>query len=380
MSANLYTASRLKVLRECLRKHLYKYVLRIRMPETDVSAFGTWGHKALEAWYREWQKCADQVTAEQLQTIRLAAALDVVRTAPIHPVDRVKLGVLVRAYDARWGGENWEILAVEVEFRYELGGYLIGGKIDALIRDRNDGRIYVVEHKTTGLDVSHGSAYWEKLAIDTQVSIYVDGATLLGHEIAGCVYDVIKRPAHELLLATPIEKRKFTVGKGCKKCGGSAKCGEVEKGRGYYIVSFPPEPEKQIECDGCAGTGWKLDKEGKPEAPRLHSHQRDRDETLEEFEERLIEAIAENPDASLLRGTVVRLDHELPRMREDLIEQIKVERHSDLHGLWPRNPESCSRYGRLCEFFDACVGRESIDNQLRFPRSDTAHPELAAAA
>ncbi|HVY79856.1 MAG TPA: PD-(D/E)XK nuclease family protein [Steroidobacteraceae bacterium] len=370
--SELYTASRLKVLRECLRKHLFKYVLRIRLPETDVMAFGTVGHKSLEAYYAEWK-------ASGPSDKRLLAALDVIATSSLSAFDRVKLGLLVRAYDIRWGGEPWDVLAIEVEFRYELGGYLIGGKIDAIVRDQRDGRIWIVEHKTTGLDASYGSAYWEKLAIDTQVSVYIDGATVLGYEVAGCVYDVLKRPQHEQLRATPLDKQKFTDGKGCKTCGGSAKAGAVEQGRGYLIVNFGSVVEKPA-CADCKGTGWKCDAEGNPQAPRLHANLRATDETIEQFEQRVLEIVAASPDAFLLRGQVVRLESELPRMRDDLIEQIKIERAADLIGAAPRNPEACARYGKLCEFFDACVGRESIDNQLRYPRTDSAHPELVAAA
>jgi hypothetical protein len=354
-----------------MRKHYYRYVLKLRTPDTDASAFGNAGHRALEAWYREWM--------DGNLEARLPSALSAVdQSHDLTPFDRVKLVTLVHAYDARLGSEPWQVLGVEVEFRYELGGYLIGGKIDAIIRDLAGRRTYVVEHKTTAMDTSIGGAYWEKLAIDTQVSIYVDGATVLGHEIAGCIYDVIKRPLHDQLLATPTEKRKLTTGKGCKKCGGSAKAGAVMQGRGFYTVSFTTVDE--IKCEDCAGTGWKLDRDGQPEAPRLHSNQRDVDETLDAFETRIIEAIAENPDAFLMRGVVVRLDAEIPRMRDDLIEQIKIERMADLLGAAPRNPESCAKYGRLCDFFDICVGRASADNEQLFPRSDTAHPELVAEA
>lgn len=362
MPDELYTSSRLKTLRECLRKHLYKYVLRIRTPATDVMAFGTVGHSALEAYFRAWQTGAD----------RLAAALAVVAASALSTFDRIKLRTLLCAYDLRWGSEPWDVLAVEVEFRYELAGYLIGGKIDAIVRDQTDGRVYVLEHKTTGVDASLGSAYWEKLAIDTQVSIYVDGATMLGHEIAGCIYDVIKRPDHEPLSATPADKREYTRGKGCKGCGGKVADGIQGSGKSAATTSGV--------CALCKGTGWRLDDSGQPEAPRLYAKMRAADETVEQFEDRLVETIAANPDGFLLRGTVVRLDAEIPRMREDLIEQIKIERAAHLLGAAPRNPEACSRYGRLCEFFDACVGRESIDNQLRFPRNDTVHPELVEAA
>lgn len=392
MTTQLYTTSRLRTIRSCLRLHLYKYVLAIRAPETDVMRFGTVGHKALEAYYRAWKEAPscedarDDAAASAMRhdkiDARLRAALAELDAADLPTWDRIKLRLLVVAYDARWGGEDWEVLEVEVEFRFMLGDELIGGKIDAIIRDRKDGRIYVVEHKTTGVDASLGSAYWEKLTIDTQVSIYVDGATMLGYEVAGCIYDVLKRPGHEPKLATPVEVRKYTVGKGCKRCGGSAKPGAVAKGRGGYDVVFGAEV-KIVTCDECDGTGWKKNKDGVPEAPRLHSNQHDTDESAEAFEARLVEAIAENPDAMLLRGVVVRLEDELPVMRQDLLDVIALEQmRVDVDGvptrLAPRNPDACARRGELCEFFDACAGRADINDETRFPRG-LAHPELAAA-
>jgi hypothetical protein len=364
VTEQLYTASRLRVLRECPRKHLYRYVLGLRSAETADMRFGTVGHAALEAWYRSWK-------AGDLDG-RLPAALAVVETAylPDAPFEAAKLRLLVIAYHERWGGEDWEIVDVEVEFRYRLGDHLIGGKIDALIRTRGDGRVYVVEHKFTGTDTTLGGPYWERLALDTQVSIYIDGAAMLGHEIAGCVYDVIKRPGHSPLLATAPDKRKYTVGKGCKGCGGSAKPGAIAQGRGTYTVAFPGEPDRVIACEGCDGTGWKKDKDGVPEAPRLHADQREHDETAEQFEERLLDVLAERPDDFLQRCPIVRLDHELPQMRVDLIEWIQVEQL----GLAPRNDSACVRAGRICEFFDACTGRVSVDDLSR----GAIHPELAA--
>lgn len=356
-----YSASRLKVLRECLRKHYYQYRLGIRMPATFAMAFGTIGHSALEAYFLAWRDGRD----------RLADAFAVIGDSSLSRFDQAKLRALVLAYDERWGDEPWDILGVEIEFRYKLGDFTIAGKIDALIRDQRDGRIYVLEHKTTALDASLGSAYWEKLSIDTQVSIYVDGATMLGYEIAGCVYDVIKRPQHEQKLATPIESRKYTAGKGCKLCGGNLQ-GKQGSGKSTATTSG--------DCAICKGTGWRLDADGNAEAPRLHANQRATDETLDELELRVKDAVADAPDSFLIRGVVVRLDDELPQMRQDLIDSIKVERAADLFGLYPRNPDACSRYGQLCSFFDACANRASIDDPHRFPRDRTAHVEPSAAA
>jgi len=366
---SLYTSSRLKVFRECIRKHFYKFVLRIKTPSNPAMQFGTATHAALEAWYRAWQSGAD----------RLAAALAVIERTDCDEVDRIKLRTLVAAYDTRWGAEYWEVLAVEVEFRYYLGDVELGGKIDAIIRSRADGRVYVVEHKTSTADTSAGSPYWDRLAIDTQISIYQDGATMLGYEIAGCVYDVLKRPLHEPKAATPIEARKYTAGSGCAKCGGSGKAGAVEKGRGFYVVKFPGEPDREIECEGCAGTGWKLDKDGQPNAPRLHANQRAEDETLSVYEERLVDEISERVDDFLSRGVVVRLETELPRMRQELLDTIAAMRLVEDAGITAPNHDACVRGRDYCPFFAACSGRVDISDESVFPRG-VAHPELAVAA
>jgi hypothetical protein len=377
MTEQLYTSSRLKTLRQCLRLHLYKYIFGIRGPETDVMRFGTVGHKALEAYLLAWK-------AGELEQ-RLPRALAEVETLP-GIFEQAKLRALLVAYDLRWGGEDWEILAVEVEFRYELGGYLIGGKVDAIIRDRRDGRVYVLEHKTTGSDASPGSTYWERLTIDTQVSVYVDGATTLGYEIAGVIYDVLARPRHEAKLATPIDKRSYTKpvetkGKGCTKCGGRAGGkGGPKQGSGMRALTAEERAVAAgvvdaMQCEACSGTGWSEPPRSEP--ARLHANQRAEDETGEAFADRVAEAIAADLDGFLLRGTVVRLEDELPKMRADLLDAIKLERICAAVELAPRNPDACARFGSLCSFFDACSGRADINDPLRFPRGEL-HPELGA--
>jgi hypothetical protein len=364
----MYTTSRLKTLRQCPRLHLYRYVLGIQTPSTPAADFGTVAHSAIEQWLLAWKR-GDLA-------VRLDAMLAVVRASKLSDDNKTRLGALLTAYHYRWHDAPWEILGVELEFRYELDGNIVGGKIDALIRDTNTNEIWVVEHKTTGQDSSLGGGYWERLAIDLQISIYVDGATMLGHEVAGVIYDVLQRPKHELKLATPIAEREYTTGKGCKKCGGSAKAGEIKQGKGFYVVSFTTVEE--IKCEDCDGTGWKKDKNGKPEAPRLYSRFRDTDETLDEFAERLVDEIAADPDGYLIRGVVVRLEDELPKMRVDLLEQIKLGETGVLFNLHPRNPDACTKYGSVCHFFDVCSGRGSLDDEQRFPRG-RAHPELSAA-
>ncbi len=377
--SELYTASRLRVLRDCLRRHYYQYTLAIRTPATDAMAFGTVTHRALEAYFVAWQRSGEAFMRGDVDE-RLEDALLTIEQSGLALVEQARIRVLIAAYHARWGAEPWDVLAVEAEFRYQLGDYAIGGKIDGLVRDRRDGRVYVLEHKTTRQDASPGSPYWERLAIDSQVSIYVDGAAMLGHEIAGCIYDVLKRPSHEPKLATPEAEREYTTGRGCRRCGGSARAGEIKQGTGVYRVSFASEV-KMIDCDECNGTGWKKNKDGIPEAPRLHARMRAVDETLAEFMERVLAQLAEAPDEFLIRNVVVRLDDELPQMRLDLVDTIALARWTakEFGAEPPRNPDACAKYGGLCPFFAACSGRASIDDPSLYPRG-AAHPELASAA
>lgn len=371
MSNSLYTASRLRVWRQCHRAHFFRYTLAIQTPSSPAMAFGTQAHAVLEAWYRAWQLGEDRLGAA-------FAVIDALENAD--DIDRVRLRVIAAAYDARWGAEDWDVLAVEVEFRYFLGDVEIGGKIDALIRDRATGKVYVVEHKTSTQDTSPGSPYWDRLAIDTQVSIYIDGAAFgLDYEIAGCVYDVLKRPQHEIRLATPPEMRTYTQGKGCGKCGGSSggKKGIVQ-GRGYYEVVFASEV-KQNACEGCNGTGWKLDDKGVPQAPRLYANQRDTDETLDEYAERLTSEIADRVNDFLARSIVVRLDSELPRMRQELLDTIASMRALEERSLHSPNHDACVRGRETCAFFQACAGRADINDEATFPRG-AAHSELPSAA
>lgn len=351
MSEQLYTTSRLRAHARCPRYHHLRYDLGIHpVEEAGARDFGTAGHAALEQWFIALMQCLGLDAA-------LAAALATIETSTLDAFDRAKLRVLVRGYHFKWGVdtvEKYEVIAVEEQFRYGLDDILVGGKLDVRVRDRHDGRFYVVEHKFTASNIGDGEFYWERLAIDTQCSNYVDGGSMLGHEIAGVVYDVIARPKHEPAKATPVEKRKYTKAKPCKGCGGATLKGELLKGYG---------------CASCKQTGWQ-------EEPRLYANMREVDETPEEFEARLVEVIAEKPDDIFKRGIVVRLDDELPKMRADLIDRVRLIQIGAERGMHPRNPENCRAYGSICGFFTACSGRADIEDRHQFPRGD-AHPELA---
>lgn len=358
---DLWTSSRLAAFLRCPRLHDNRYNRGIGEPSSDVARFGTVGHDAIEAGLR-WYAAAPEKRMHHA-----LAACDA-----LTGYDRARLRAAIIGYWARWGDEDWEVLAVEVEFRYWLGDVEVGGKIDAIVRRRSTGEVFVVEHKFTSMDSSPGSAYWERLTIDTQVSIYTDGAAALGYDVAGVIYDVIDKPGHKPALATPEADRKYTaekhtLGKGCKRCGGRAggKLGPLQ-GSGVFDGA---------SCGDCSGNGWL--EEPKHEPARLYANQRDADESPDDFEARILAAIAVAPDSFYTRGTIVRLEDELPKMRGDILDTIKLARLAQVVGIAPRSTGACAKFGSLCAFFDACSGRADIDDHIRFPRA-RAHAELGA--
>lgn len=365
MVPDRYSATRLSTLHTCFRRYMYRYVLGLVEPSTDTQDYGKGSHRGLEAWL---------VHHHEGPEARLAAALAAIDLPDA--VAAAKARAVLTGYETRWGDVRWRVLAVEVPFSFELGGYIIDGFIDAIVQDESDGRVYVVEHKNTVADTSPGSSYWEVLTLDRQVSIYVDGAAMLGYDIAGVIYDALGRPKHERALATPDDKRKHTKGKGCKECGGSAggKRGVVQ-GRGYRAIDDATDPAGAAleilgqlpPCDACRGSGWS-------EAPRLHEGQREHDEPIEAFEARVMAAIAEKPDGYYQRGSVVRTEDELPKMRTDLVETIKLAKLCTVLELWPRgNTAACRSYGSTCAFLSICTGVATPDDP-RFMRRAHAEP------
>lgn len=325
-SLPLLSNSEKRCFQSCKRRHYLRYrLLKRPLLAADPLRFGALVHKGLEAWWR----------AAKAGTDRLAAALDAIAQAEdVDAVERIRAEELLIAYHARWEHEIVEVLGVEVEFTAPILNpatgaasrtFVLGGKIDAIAR-LSDGRIVIVEHKTTSEDVEAGSDYWKRLRLDSQVSDYYVGARALGHDVVGCLYDVIVKPKLSLLRATPVESRKY------KKDG------------------------------------------------LLYASQRDRDETPEQFRERLRAYIAENIDRLFARGIVVRTEDDERDAAFDTWQTAREIRDAERAGRWPRNPDACVRWGQTCEFFAVCAHEADVDDPTRFRTARGPHEELSTQA
>lgn len=304
----LLTASRLSAARSCQRLHKIKYKDGYRpVRDSDALHLGSLVHRGLEAWWLAMDNRLD------------AAVAVIVNSECNDEFERVKALTMLTGYDARWHDEPYEALAVEQEFRTDLINPVtgrasqtwdLGGKIDVVVRDKRDGRVLIVEHKTSSQDVSPGSEYWRRLRMDGQVSIYFAGAKALGYDVQGCLYDVLLKPAL----------------------------------RPYQVTSKRTVPE-----------------------------------TPEQYQDRLLAAIGEEPNKYYARGEVTRLESELDDAMLDIWELAKSLREAELAGRAPRNPDQCLSWGKMCSFFDVCCGAASLDDETMFIQNDNVHPELTLA-
>jgi len=191
---------------------------------------------------------------------------------------------------------------------------------------------FIVERKTSGEDISPGAVYWTRLLMDVQVSMYIELAKSLGIDASGVLYDVLRKPSLKPLMATPPELRKYT------------------------------QPTR------------------KEPTPRLYANQRDRDETPEEYGERVAESIKEAPDKHYQRREIVRLERERLEAQADVWQTACAIRDARRLKVFPRNPDSCMQWSRKCDYFEACAGFVDIDDPLLFERISRRHEELESDA
>ena len=203
-------------------------------------------------------------------------------------------------------------------------GWQLAGKIDRIV-ELPDGRLALMERKTTSKDFAPGADYWTQLHMDQQLSIYVIAARALGYDVSTVLYDVTRRPALRPLKATPEESRKYT-------------------------------------------------KNGV-----LYANQREDDETPEEFAARVGADIAARPEHYFARIEIARLEQDLAECQSELWIQQQTIRAMQRSGGWYRNPGSCFE-PYACEYLTICRSSnlETVTPD-GWTRIENVHPELSTA-
>jgi hypothetical protein len=307
-SLPVLTNSHVSAWRSCPRLERLRYAEGYRPRATaGALSFGTAIHAALAIWL---------LSHDLLDALAVLSAI-------VDLYERARAEAMIVGYHHRWGASPLSMLGVEQPFRAPLRNpdtgrasklWTVGGKLDGVVADEG-ARVFLMEHKTSSEDISPGSDYWVRLRLDSQASTYLAGARAIGIRPLGIIYDLLRKPDLEPRKATPVELRKYR-----KKDGG------------------------------------------------LYENQRETDETVDEYRDRILDTIAEAPEKYYQRAEVVRTEAEELEAARDLWEHAHAISEARKSGRSPRNPGACLSWGRSCEFVPICGGTEDLETSTRFRR------------
>lgn len=339
----LVTNSRLRAFARCRRLHHFRYeLLRRPLVSAKPLAVGSLVHLALEAWWTWFLPI--EAGGKRFQ-LPYEAAVDAIATrvgearpedGEVSPFDLAAAEAMMIGYDARWfedAVDGWTVLAVEPPFAHPIVNpdtgrtsqlYRYGGKIDVVVRRRVDGAEGFIEHKTSGSSLAPESSYWRKLRMDTQISDYYRGARSLGFDPVFCIYDVLGKPGLEPKKATPVEKRKY-----------------------------------------------------RKEDGQLYANQREKDETVEEYRDRILTDIETDPNGYYARVEVSRLEEDERERAWDVWQTVKSLHETRVAGRHARNADACFDFGRPCDYFDVCSRVARIDDDFIYRTAHDPHEELS---
>jgi hypothetical protein len=177
----LLTESRAQVARRCLREEHLRYVVGLVVALTEEALrFGTLWHYGQEGWWKSIDR-----------TERLDCALQAMREHATPETDAYELAraeAMMEGYDARWGGERYEVLGVELEFRAPLVNPETGRAVAPSIAPASRrascatrrAASFIIEHKSAGEDIGPGSSFWARLRMGGQAAGYIRGARRWG--------------------------------------------------------------------------------------------------------------------------------------------------------------------------------------------------------
>lgn len=179
------SATRMQTLLSCPRRHYWRYEVGLKR-ETDADAlrFGSAWHRAMEA---RWQNLS----------IEDCFAAGVGETTDLDELQVSTLAGMLGGYFDLYREDIVKTIHPEVPFRLPLANsrtFDSVGKIDGL-GVLHDGRLALIEHKTSGEDIAPDSEYWLRLRNNPQCYEYVLAARALGWDVAVVIYDVARKPS-----------------------------------------------------------------------------------------------------------------------------------------------------------------------------------------
>lgn len=341
--SNVLTHSAEACFKACPRRYFLRYVLGIRRSQTsDALRIGSAFHAGLEV------AKGGGTEMDAFQSVRNAyddATCPPWLTDEKYNVEREIAASMVLAWCRRWAGDMI-VDYIEVEKAFDLPivnpatngvtpNYRSAGKIDG-IAVLPDGRIALVEHKTTAESLDVSGDYFTRLQLDGQVSRYVLAARSIGFDVQTTVYDVMRKPMIRPRSISKSDRERCTA-----------------EGNYFGLPLTATCPDR---------------------------------ETAEMFGARLLDDCARRPEFYFVRVEIPRMAADLDEYRAEqwaimrMIAECNVNSKRWGRAAYPRNTGSCvSQY--TCEYLPVCKGmtgdpEETIPDGYR--RVERLHSELAA--
>lgn len=185
----------------------YRMGYRPKEGQADALWLGIGLHEALAVYYQRGRRRGRHPAATFRdwageETAYARTYLDDTFDAPVWE-DATELGIaMLEGYVEHWGKDSqWEIIAPEYPFKVKIHRdgvpiAIFSSRWDGVLRDLNDGRVYLLESKSaaqiiTGyLEVDdQGGSYW---AVASQV-LRAKGVLKPGEDIAGIIYNFLRK-------------------------------------------------------------------------------------------------------------------------------------------------------------------------------------------
>ena len=200
--------------RSTFRRCSFRWHLRFRLgltPKTETADalwFGTGVHIALAEWYKKGlrrgphpAKTFSEWCGDEIREIRANVTDDWYEEPKYEDARELGVAMLENYVDYYGKDPDWEILAIEHPFKVKVMRKGVPIAIfmstwDGVFRDKTDGRVYLLEHKTAG---QISTAYLE---LDDQGGVYyavadsvlrANGTLQPTEHIAGVMYNFLRK-------------------------------------------------------------------------------------------------------------------------------------------------------------------------------------------
>jgi RecB family exonuclease len=336
----LLTNSRMQAFKTCARLHFFRYEVGLRPIVTaEALRIGTAFHAGLDARAKGKLE-AEAIAAATHGYVTYPKWASTPESKREWDAEAGVVGNMLAAYFWFWERDDIapnlrpvEVVASELAFSLPLRSptgrktrsWRLAGKMDKIVR-LADGRLALMEHKTTTDSVAPDSDYWPPLRLDAQISLYFKAAKSLGYDIDTILYDVASKPSLRPYNATPLDKRKY------KKDG------------------------------------------------TLYANQRDTDESIDDYAARVWADITAAPETYFARQEIPRTSSDLADFDDDLWALSQLMHTARKNSWHPRNPSACRKWGRLCEHAGHCATfRKDGVVPSGFEIVEDCNPELEGA-